>query len=372
MATSAGKVAFVAKGAYNAATTYHILDFVIYKGSSYVAKTTTVGNLPTDTQYWQILADGAGGTHYGVCETAAGTATKAVSTTDQGFDLETGASVTVKFANKDTAGNITLNVDSTGAKAVYFNGEAIKAGVLDNKNPYIFIYNGTRYDLISSAGMSEEIQYADWRQLTPQQRADGTTRYIPDYPGLGGVYVFNTEAAMQAAITNGDVPLNAVCITDEDTPYVVDAGDVTFDNTGTDIDATDVEGAIKELDDEVGELNSNLSDLYNDDYHVITGLSSKYTLVNSDDGRRSRYLIRGGICYAVLTLICVTPSSSSEKICVLPKIASVMGNNMSVNARSYYDPNDNVSILNQNGNVYCIGGVANVEYAINFSYPVDN
>ena len=55
---SAGRVLIIPKGAYNPATTYEMLDLVSYNGSSYIAKTTTTGNLPTDTTYWQLSAYG--------------------------------------------------------------------------------------------------------------------------------------------------------------------------------------------------------------------------------------------------------------------------------------------------------------------------
>lgn len=52
-----GKVGVVPKGEYNNATTYQKLDIVLYNGQSYMAKTTTTGNLPTDIIYWQLLVE---------------------------------------------------------------------------------------------------------------------------------------------------------------------------------------------------------------------------------------------------------------------------------------------------------------------------
>lgn len=51
-----GRVLLLFKGDYIATTTYTQLDVVYYNGSSYVAKTTTRGNAPDNTQYWQIMA----------------------------------------------------------------------------------------------------------------------------------------------------------------------------------------------------------------------------------------------------------------------------------------------------------------------------
>lgn len=55
---SAGRVLLMPKGAYDPSTTYEMLDIVSYNGSSYIAKGTTTGNLPTDTTYWQLSAYG--------------------------------------------------------------------------------------------------------------------------------------------------------------------------------------------------------------------------------------------------------------------------------------------------------------------------
>ena len=59
-----------------------------------------------------------GSTVYGVCSTAAATAAKTVDMT--GFTLITGATIFVKFtyANAATDAAPTLNVNSTGAKAI--------------------------------------------------------------------------------------------------------------------------------------------------------------------------------------------------------------------------------------------------------------
>lgn len=84
--------------------------------------------------------------NYGSCSTAAGTAAKTVSCS--GFSLVTGAEITVKFTVTNTAANPTLNVNSTGAKAIYYNGAAISARYLKANKTYSFRYNGTQYDLV--------------------------------------------------------------------------------------------------------------------------------------------------------------------------------------------------------------------------------
>ena len=88
----------------------------------------------------------AGIIHYGSCSTAAATAAKTVSCT--GFTLATGARIVVKFTVTNTASSPTLNVNSTGAKAIYYRGSAISAGYLAANRTYEFVYNGTQYELI--------------------------------------------------------------------------------------------------------------------------------------------------------------------------------------------------------------------------------
>ena len=70
-------------------------------------------------------------TSYGYCTTAAGTVAKTVSIT--GFKLVTGATIFVKFKEKNTATNPTLNVSSTGAKRIYRWGTT-SAGTTDSTN----------------------------------------------------------------------------------------------------------------------------------------------------------------------------------------------------------------------------------------------
>ena len=85
-------------------------------------------------------------TNYGVCSTSGSTTAKTVSCT--GFSLITGAEITVKFNNTNTASNPTLNVNSTGAKAIYYKGKAVPSGYILSGGTYTFRYNGTQWELV--------------------------------------------------------------------------------------------------------------------------------------------------------------------------------------------------------------------------------
>lgn len=96
---------------------------------------------------------------YNTCSTAAGTAAKTV---DAGtFSLERGAMVVVKFTTTNTAANPTLNVSSTGAKAIYHNGTAITPGCLKENKVYQFTYNGTQWDLVGDVDNSYVVKESE-------------------------------------------------------------------------------------------------------------------------------------------------------------------------------------------------------------------
>ena len=84
--------------------------------------------------------------HYGSCSTAAATVEKVVDCT--GFTLAIGSRIIVKFTVTNTAASPTMNVNSTGAKAIYYRGAAISKGYLAANRTYEFVYNGTQYELV--------------------------------------------------------------------------------------------------------------------------------------------------------------------------------------------------------------------------------
>lgn len=92
--------------------------------------------------------------NYGTCSTAASTAAKVVSCS--GYTLATGSEITVKFTVTNTASSPTLNVNNTGAKAIYYRGSAIGAGNLAANRTYIFRYNGTQYDLVGDINVDND------------------------------------------------------------------------------------------------------------------------------------------------------------------------------------------------------------------------
>ena len=94
-----------------------------------------------------VTFDGAASVaHYAPCTTAAATTEKTVLCTN--FKLVFGARITIKFGSTNTANNPTLNVNSTGAKPIYYRGSNIPTEKLVANHVYEFVYNGTNYELV--------------------------------------------------------------------------------------------------------------------------------------------------------------------------------------------------------------------------------
>lgn len=102
--------------------------------------------------------------HYGTCSTAAATVAKTVAVS--GFVLEVGATATVKFSYSNTASNPTLNVNSTGAKPIYYNGVAITSSYLVANRVYTFVYDGTNYLVVGDIDTNTNSQSTKYNTTT--------------------------------------------------------------------------------------------------------------------------------------------------------------------------------------------------------------
>ena len=90
--------------------------------------------------------------NFGICSTA-GTAAAKTITINNGsyFSLSTGAEVTVKFTNTNTVSGLTLNVNGTGAKYIYYRGNNIPYHVILANKLYTFRYDGSYWQLVGNA-----------------------------------------------------------------------------------------------------------------------------------------------------------------------------------------------------------------------------
>lgn len=87
-------------------------------------------------------------TWIGSCSTAAGTAAKVISV-ENGFKLLKGVRIGVKFTATNTASNVTLNINNTGAKSIYYNNTVYTGTsnmICGYANRYVFyVYDGTNW-----------------------------------------------------------------------------------------------------------------------------------------------------------------------------------------------------------------------------------
>jgi hypothetical protein len=85
------------------------------------------------------------GNGYGTCATAEATTAKAVTLSS--YTLKTGGFVAVKFTYAVPA-NATMNINSKGAKKIFYRGAAITTGIIKASDIALFVYDGTQYDLL--------------------------------------------------------------------------------------------------------------------------------------------------------------------------------------------------------------------------------
>ena len=89
------------KGAYSGATQYYVNDIVLYNSSSYICILSSLGNLPTNTTYWNLLVQAG-----------------AVSSVAQTF---TGGIVSVSGSPITGSGTLSLTVAGTSGGVPYFS-----------------------------------------------------------------------------------------------------------------------------------------------------------------------------------------------------------------------------------------------------------
>lgn len=107
-----GTIGIRPMGAYNPGTKYDLLNLVEYDGSSYVAHTDPpLGSLPTDTNYWQVSAQGTG--------KATATSVGTVKPDGKTTEVSTDGKLSVKKATDTTLGlvkgtrSITVSEDGS-------------------------------------------------------------------------------------------------------------------------------------------------------------------------------------------------------------------------------------------------------------------
>ena len=93
-----------------------------------------------------IASHAAWGDAYGACDTAGATAAKTVALS--GFTLRTGGVVAIRFTNTNTAANMTLNINGTGAKQVLYNRKAVPKYMIEGGEIIFMMFDGTYWNML--------------------------------------------------------------------------------------------------------------------------------------------------------------------------------------------------------------------------------
>lgn len=121
---------------------------------------------------------------YGTCANEESTVAKVVTLAN--YVLKNGGYVSVKFTNGVPA-NATMNINSRGAKPIYYHGSAITAGIIKAGDVATFIYNGSQYVLTGVDSLSTRVGNLETEMGTSDISAigDGTV--------TGGISQLNSD-----------------------------------------------------------------------------------------------------------------------------------------------------------------------------------
>lgn len=139
-----------------------------------------------DAQMWVNAGMESGGkTYIGTCTTAAATAAKE-ATVDLDFQLEKGVRIGIKFSNSNTASNCTLNVNSTGAKSLYYD---------------VAVYTGTSPKVCGNANRYNYYVYDGTNWVWDSYGVEFDTTYTPQSLGFGFGTCSTAAATVEKAVT---------------------------------------------------------------------------------------------------------------------------------------------------------------------------
>lgn len=140
------------------------------------------------------------GQGFGTCGTGANTAAKAVTLSN--YNLKVGGFISVKFTYAVGA-NSTLNVNSKGAKPIFYRGSAIGDGVVGTGDTCTFVYDGTNYNLVAiDSDFTGVCHYIGTVNRGNQLPATGTVGDIYEIIDSGNIVMWTGSA--WTVIKDGD------------------------------------------------------------------------------------------------------------------------------------------------------------------------
>lgn len=168
-----------------------------------------------DGQYWVWCGQSADvnttytnaslGQGYGTCSTDAATVAK-IATVDN-YALSTGGIVTIKFTNAVPA-DATLNINSKGAKPIYFRGAAIVANIIGAGDTVTFMYNGNQYVVISIDVNTQQLITNSINNLD-KASVGGSGKYISAISQTNGLITATATSLLSTPTSGSAVPITS-------------------------------------------------------------------------------------------------------------------------------------------------------------------
>lgn len=237
-------------------TTDNNTTYTISKSGSTITLTGSDGKTSTVTDANTTYSNAGLGNGYGTCSTAAATVAKTVTLSS--YALSTQGRVSVKF-DEDVPAAATLNINSKGAKAIYYKGAAITDNIILGGDIVTFVYNGTQYEIVNIYREEEDIDQeyfggshisidgniisvsdlGDYKDLLTTNK-DTMVNAINELVGvdqalIGGINTVQTN--LDTNVNNLQAQINNFANVGA-TAYAVSNGLVQIDNTGVAIGTT--------------------------------------------------------------------------------------------------------------------------------------
>ena len=194
---------------------------------------------------------------YATCSTAKGTTAKVATITPAvtGWTLYTGATITVKFTNENTASTPTLNINSTGAKTIKtYSGGALSADEYKWKagSTFTFTYNGT-YWLMQDSTVATRMTSAE---SSISQNASNIALKVSKDGVISSINQSAETVKIQASKVEIDGTAIFNAISDDVDDAITDKGYAT---------TTQAQGyATTAKNEAIAEIPTNISELNND------------------------------------------------------------------------------------------------------------
>jgi hypothetical protein len=214
---------------------------------------------------------------YLTCSTAQTTAAKVITeTTGEGIDtlasaqIVKGAKIAVKFTNGSKVANATLNINSTGAKNIWYNGANVTANhVFTAGRVYEFIYKATQWELIGD--LDTDTTYTVNNNTITLRAGNSSTYTAIDSFKLNQssdqtIYIPLASTSTQGLVPKAETASNSKFLRNDNTWQTVtpaNIGAATSDHTqalnkgGT--GATTAEGALTNLGLQLTEITKSVT-----------------------------------------------------------------------------------------------------------------